>query len=238
MPSASPRSRASPARSSNSIGTHPLCICSQQYFQRFYDLRFELIELLRTVDRAQHARPDNAETTRGVIRCLVHTALCQIEAPLPLAHSGKAECLKGINECAPLSACACGRDALPRAFEEPVALFPAKAERARVTARHQGIDDVAVRAVALGDLFQQRARPLDCLENTHGLAPSPASGKSETARTESAEFAVWHLAQLIRLAYGREKPSVVRTAASASRSSAWFSEPIRARRRALSIERI
>ena len=86
--------------------------------------------------------------------------------------------------------------------------------------------------------FQQRARPLDCLEKTHGLVPSPASGKLGTARSESADFAVWHLSQLIRLAYGREKPSVVSTAASASRSSAWFSEPIRARSRALSIERI
>jgi hypothetical protein len=59
-------------------------------------------------------------------------------------------------------------------------------------------------------------------------APTP----EDRARTASLYFG-----DLLD-AYAGEKPSVIRTAASASRSSAWLSEPIRARSRALSIERI
>src|SRR5437879_2662435 len=43
----------------------------------------------------------------------------------------------------------------------------------------------------------------------------------------------WHVEHRIRSAYWGETPSVMRTAASASRSSAWLSEPIRGRRPSL-----
>jgi len=74
-------------------------------------------------------------------------------------------------------------------------------------------------------------------------APHDAQTMSRAAphasqKDESTGFSVWHVEQRIRLAYGGEKPSVRRTAASTSRSSAGLTEPIRARRRALSIDRI
>ena len=72
----------------------------------------------------------------------------------------------------------------------------------------------------------------------HDTQTRLSAAPQASQKDESGGFSVWHAAQRIRSAYGSEKPSVTSTAASASRSSAWFNEPIRVRRRVLSIDRI
>jgi hypothetical protein len=80
-------------------------------------------------------------------------------------------------------------------------------------------------------VFGRAAAP-HCAQAISSAAPHSSQ------KDESAGFSVWHVEQRIRLAYGGEKPSVMRTAASISCSSAAFTEPIRTRKCALSIDLI